>query len=47
MSINGLIMKHLGSIPVTGVCFRIDNISFEVMQVGKFWAERVRIFRLI
>lgn len=47
MSINGLIMKHLGSIPVTGVCFRIDNVSFEVMQVGKFWAERVRIFRLI
>lgn len=43
MSINGLIMKQLSTIPVCGVCFRLDNISFEVLQVGKFWAERVRI----
>jgi Mg2+/Co2+ transporter CorB len=43
MSINGLIMKQLSTIPVCGVCFRLGNISFEVLQVGKFWAERVRI----
>lgn len=43
MSINGLIMKQLRQIPACGVCFRLENISFEVLQVGKFWAERVRI----
>ncbi len=46
MSINGLIMKHLGSVPSVGVCFRLGTICFEVIQVGKFWAERVRVIRL-
>ncbi len=46
MSINGLIMKHLGAIPMNGICFRINQISFEIIHVGKFWAERVRISRL-
>ncbi len=43
ITINGLIMKYLGGIPTNGVCFRINNVCFEVMNVGKFWAERVRI----
>lgn len=46
MSINGLIMKHLGTVPVNGVCFKINQICFEIIHVGKFWAERVRISRL-
>lgn len=43
MSINGLIMKYLGTIPMVGVCFRIEKVCFEVIHIGKFWAERVRI----
>lgn len=43
MSMNGLIIKYLRAIPNVGVCFRIDNVSFEVLQMGKFWVERVRI----
>ena len=43
MSINGLIMKYLGEIPKVGICFRIEQISFEIIHVGKFWAERVRV----
>ncbi len=46
MSINGLILKYLGDIPSVGVCFRIDKIVFEIIQVGKFWTERVRVSRL-
>jgi Mg2+/Co2+ transporter CorB len=43
MSINGLVLKHLREIPNSGTCFRLENISFEVLQVGQFWVERVRI----
>lgn len=43
MSINGLILKHLRMIPPAGICFRVDNLSFEVLQVGQYWVERVRI----
>ena len=46
MSMNGLIMKHLGSIPMAGVCFRLGSVCFEIMHIGKFWVERVRIFIL-
>jgi Mg2+/Co2+ transporter CorB len=46
MSINGLIMKHLGCVPSVGICFRLGAVCFEVLQVGKFWAERVRVTRL-
>lgn len=46
MSINGLILKYLDNIPCTGLCFRIDNIVFEIIQVGQFWTERVRISKL-
>jgi Mg2+/Co2+ transporter CorB len=47
MSINGLIMKHLGVIPSPNFCFRINNLCFEVLNVGKYWAERVRISRIL
>lgn len=43
MSINGLILKHLGSVPALGVCMRLDQVVIEVIQVGRYWAERVRV----
>ena len=43
MSVNGLILKHMRAIPPSNICFRINNIVFEVLQVGAYWVERVRI----
>ncbi len=43
MSVNGLIFKQLRMIPPAGLCFRIGNISFEILQVGQYWVERARI----
>jgi Mg2+/Co2+ transporter CorB len=47
VSINGVILKQFKAIPTVGICLKIDNIYFEVLQVGQFWAEKVRISRAL
>jgi Mg2+/Co2+ transporter CorB len=42
-TVNGLIIKTLNSIPDVGVCIKIDGMIFEVISVGLYWAERIRI----
>lgn len=43
LTINGLVLKKLNGIPNVGVCFRVNNLVFEVLQVGAYWVERVKI----
>jgi Mg2+/Co2+ transporter CorB len=43
LTVNGLVLKILDGIPGVGVCFRIDNLIFEVISVGDYWVERVKI----
>ncbi len=42
-TINGLVLKILNGIPNIGVCFKLDNLIFEVINVGDYWVERVKI----
>ena len=43
LTVNGLVLKQLNGIPNIGVCFRINNLVFEVINVGHYWVERVKI----
>ena len=43
LTVNGLILKQLNGIPNVGVCFRLNNLVFEVINVGSYWVERVKI----
>ena len=43
MTINGLVLKFLHGIPNVGVCFKLDNLIFEIINVGDYWVERVKI----
>lgn len=43
LSINGLINKYLRMIPRSGVCIRLGNTVFEVIQANDFGVERVRL----
>lgn len=43
LTINGLVIQILGSIPNPGVCFKLNNLIFEVISMGSYWVERVRI----
>ncbi len=43
LTVNGLVLKQLNGIPNVGVCFRINNLVFEVINVGQYWVERVKI----
>jgi Mg2+/Co2+ transporter CorB len=42
-TVNGLILKFFNGIPNAGVCFRLNNLIFEVISVGLYWVERVKI----
>jgi Mg2+/Co2+ transporter CorB len=43
MTINGLVLKFLHGIPNVGVCFKLDNLIFEIISIGDYWVERVKI----
>jgi Mg2+/Co2+ transporter CorB len=43
LTINGVVLKTLNGIPNIGVCFRLKNLIFEVINVGLYWVERVKI----
>lgn len=43
LSVNGLINKYLRMIPRSGVCLKLGNTVFEVMQANDFGVERVRL----
>lgn len=43
LTVNGLVLKTLNGIPNIGVCFRSGNLIFEVINVGRYWVERVKI----
>ncbi len=47
LTINGFILKLFNGIPNAGVCFKVNNLIFEVINVGHYWVERVKITRLI
>ncbi len=47
LTINGLILKTLNGIPNIGVSFKLKNLVFEVISVGTYWVERVKISILI
>ncbi|MEN9946734.1 MAG: hypothetical protein RLZZ293_1120 [Pseudomonadota bacterium] len=47
LSINGLLMKYFGAIPPANCCIKVDNYCFEVLQIGDYWVERVRISQII
>lgn len=42
-TINGLVLNILNSIPNVGVCFKLDKLIFEVISMGNYWVERVKI----
>lgn len=46
LSFNGLVLKYLRMIPSSGVCFRIKNIVFEILQASDFGVERVKLIVL-
>ena len=43
MTVNGLVLKTLHSIPKVGVCFKSSNLIFEIINMGSYWVERVKI----
>lgn len=43
MTINGLVLKTLHSIPKVGVCFKLGDLIFEIINMGTYWVERVKI----
>jgi Mg2+/Co2+ transporter CorB len=42
-TINGLVLNILNGIPNVGVCFKLENLIFEVISIGSYWVERVKI----
>lgn len=46
LTMNGLVLKILNGIPNSGVAFKLDNLIFEVISVGKYWVERVKITKM-
>ncbi len=46
LTINGLVQYVLGGIPNVGVCFKLNNLIFEIINVGDYWVERVTISKL-
>lgn len=42
-TVNGLVLKVLNGIPNVGVCFKMNNLVFEVLSMGNYWVERVKI----
>jgi Mg2+/Co2+ transporter CorB len=42
-TINGLVQKTLHGIPNMGVCFKLKDLIFEIINVGDYWVERVKI----
>jgi len=45
-TINGLVQKILHGIPNMGVCFKLNDLVFEIINVGDYWVERVKITQL-
>ncbi|MCE3268047.1 MAG: hypothetical protein K0R49_299 [Burkholderiales bacterium] len=45
-TVNGLVLKILYGIPNVGVCFKLNNLIFEVISMGDYWVERVKITAL-
>lgn len=43
LTINGLVLYTLNGMPNVGVCFKLNNLIFEVINVGSYWVERVKI----
>lgn len=43
LTINGFVLKTLLGLPNSGVCFRLNNLIFEIINVGPYWVERVKI----
>lgn len=43
LTVNGLVMQKLTTIPSPGICFKHDGLVFEILSVGSYWVERVRI----
>lgn len=43
LTINGLVLKTLYGLPSIGMCFRLNNLIFEVINMGNYWVERVKI----
>ena len=43
LTINGLVLKTLAGLPSIGTCFRLNNLIFEVINIGNYWVERVKI----
>ena len=46
LTINGLVLKELNSIPKIGTCFKLNNLIFETISVGQYWVERVKIIKI-
>lgn len=46
LTINGLVLNILNGIPDVGVCFKLNNLIFEVINVGLYWVERVKIIEI-
>ncbi|MBY0379277.1 MAG: CNNM domain-containing protein [Burkholderiales bacterium] len=46
LTINGLVLSTLNGIPNVGVCFKLNNLIFEVINVGDYWVERVKIYEI-
>ncbi len=43
LTINGLVLKFLNGIPSVGVSFVFNGLIFEVLEVGIYWVEKVKI----
>lgn len=42
-TVNGLVFYVLNAIPNIGVCFKWNNLILEVISIGAYWVERVKI----
>lgn len=43
MTLNGFVLNILKTIPNVGICFKLNNLIFEIISVGPYWVERVHI----
>ena len=46
LTINGLVLKELNYIPKIGTCFKLNNLIFEIISVGQYWVERVKVIKI-
>ena len=45
-TINGLAMYVLQTIPTNGLSFKLKNIVFEIIKVGDYWVDKLKILIL-